>query len=66
MRFKKINVDNVLIGNQKVEVCMELEVVIGKHTYKVGERNGKLHIRVDGGLFIEPIANNCISLSETV
>ena len=64
MRFKKITVDNAIKGGQKVEVCMEVAVLIGEKIFKLNERDGKLQIRVDGTLLIEPLANNTVVVSE--
>ena len=64
MRFKKVTVANAVGGKQETQECMEIEIIINENTYKVSERYGELHIRVDGQAQITPIANNCISVKE--
>lgn len=65
MKYKRITVTTALSGGFKPEQCMEIEVIIEDNIYKVSERKGKLHIRVDGAINITPIANNCISINES-
>ena len=64
MRFRKVTVENAVGGKAKTQDCMEIEIIINENIYKVSERFGELHIRVDGQAQITPIANNCISVKE--
>lgn len=64
MKFRKVTVENAVGGKAQTQDCMEIEVIINENTYKVSERVGELHIRVDGQAQITPIANNCISVKE--
>jgi hypothetical protein len=64
MRYKRITVATATTGGEKVEDCMEIEVLINEKVYKISEDNGELHIRVDGKINITPKANNAISINE--